>query len=401
MILLGAIADDYTGATDLAGMLSAQGVRTVQVLGVRSLALAPHVQAVVIALKSRAEPVARACQESLAALRELQRLGARQIYFKYCSTFDSTRAGNIGPVTDALMTALGTKFTVAVPALPVNGRTQYLGHLFVNGEPLSESPMRNHPLNPMTDSNLVRHLQAQTHRKVGLVPLPMVRRRDVASECKRLEATGVEIALIDAAGDEDLAAIAEACVDMPLLTGGSGLGMKLPAFWKVDRSVGAARPVPGGGVLMLAGSCSARTLEQIRAFAGPKVALDVRALPKIPEVAPGSLVYSSMRPAERQALLAEAGDPEKLRRSIEQALAAIASRAVRQGVRQIVVAGGETSGAVVEALAVTALEIGEQIAPGVPHCRTIGEPPLDLVLKSGNFGDADFFAMAQSFLEGE
>ncbi len=432
-ILLGAVADDHTGATDLAGMLAAQGVRVVQILGLRpeaeARALARAYQAVVIALKSRAQPVAQARADSLEALRQLQAMGARQIYFKYCSTFDSTRAGNIGPVTDALLTALGAPFTIAVPALPVNGRRQYLGHLFVGDELLSESPLASHPVNPMTDSNLVRHLQAQTRRRTGLVAFDVVRRGApaVRAEMARLERDGVEIALVDALADEDLATIAQAAVDLPLVTGGSGLAMKLPALWAerglhVAGAPSARRPRDRGKVLIVAGSCSARTLDQIRVYETrrlPEVTIDVAALfgtgapAEIERVggavdralagSPAALAHTSMGEHERSHVLAAAESaglsPERARAAIESATAAIARAAVGRGIRRLVVAGGETSGAVVEALGIGALEIGEMLAPGVPHCRA-PDSGIELVLKSGNFGGPDFFLKAIDFLGG-
>ena len=432
-ILLGCIADDLTGATDVALMLEKTGMRTVQTIGVPGGPLRVAADAVVVALKSRTVPVTEAVAGSLAALEWLRGRGARQILFKYCSTFDSTAEGNIGPVTDALMDELGVRFTIAVPSLPVNGRTQYLGHLFIDGQLLSESPLRHHPLNPMTDANLVRHLQAQTRRKVGIVPCPIVRGGSAAisAEIARLQADGVAIALVDVITDDDLTAIAAAAAEMPLVTAGSGLGMTLPAVWRqrgwiADEKVRAPSPRPraAAGVLVLAGSCSARTLEQIRAFEAaryPTLPIDVRRLllggapeetarvtdevVRVLAAAPAALVSSSMTPEDRDALLTQAQErgisAEAARRTIEHTLATIATRAVERGTRQIVVAGGESAGAVVEALRVSALEIGTVIEPGVPHCRSVGAEPLDLVLKSGNFGGPDFFIKAVRFLRAE
>jgi uncharacterized protein YgbK (DUF1537 family) len=402
-LLFGAIADDFTGGSDLAGMLSEQGVGTLQLFGATQpagvLARASDYQAIVLCLKTRSIEPQEACAQSLQALDVLQGLGARQIQFKYCSTFDSTEKGNIGPVTAALMRAMGVAHTIAVPALPVNGRTQYLGHLFVGGLLLSESPMRNHPLNPMTDSNLVRFLQKQTTLRTGLIDLHSLR------QGSPLHADGVDIALVDAVEDADLERIAERCVDMPLITAGSGVGMKLPRVWRdrgrLDTAEGAAtsksRP---SGTLILAGSCSAATLEQLReleAAGCPIHRLDVsrlddgeteRALEAVlPVVMSGgaACVRSSAAKDERT-------DSPAIGGRIEAVFGEIARRVITQrAATRIIVAGGETSGAVVNALGITAAEITGVIDPGVPAIRTLEDPPVDLALKSGNFGARDFF----------
>jgi uncharacterized protein YgbK (DUF1537 family) len=404
-VMLAAIADDYTGGSDMAGMLAGAGVRTVQMFGVpdeQSLRAAGEAEAVVVSLKTRSIPAADSVSQSLNALTLVQTLQPRQVQFKYCSTFDSTRDGNIGPVTAALMDALGTEFTIAVPALPVNGRTQYFGHLFVNGVPLSESPMRTHPLNPMTDSNLVRHLQWQTSRTVGLVNLHQLR----SADCRRPD--GVDIALVDAIEDEDLLLIAQR-FDLPLITGGSGISRALPAVWQLRGW--SPRPVrkpetdrSPGKALLLAGSCSAATLGQIAAWrscGGDAVAMKTEA--------PGDreldrlcgscieawksqdavLVYSSAPPQERH------GSPEL----IEQAFASLA-RMLAGHYGRLIVAGGETSGAVVDGLGIRAVAIGNAIDPGVPALRTLSGPPLALALKSGNFGAEDFFRKAARALSG-
>lgn len=403
--LFAAIADDFTGGADLAGMLAASGVRTLQLFGADQraevLERARGYDAVVLCLKTRSVPAPEACRESLHALEFLRALPARQVQFKYCSTFDSTDRGNIGPVTDALMTALGVDFTIAVPALPVNRRTQYMGHLFVGSELLADSPMRHHPLNPMTDSNLVRFLQRQTRRRVGLVDLLQLR-------AGRGLGCDAEIALVDAIEDTDLDLIAAACVDMPLVTGGSGLGMALPRVWRgkgwlegiADHSTAACTP---SGTLILAGSCSAATLHQLRLLEEsgcPVLRLDLAALSRdagaeVNRAMTFALPYlgkhravclRSSAPQNGRTVSAGAGE------AIERAFAAIAARAVRKhAVRRLIVAGGETSGAVVQALGVTAAEVVTVIDPGVPAMRSLGEPALDLALKSGNFGAPDFF----------
>ncbi|MGE5090074.1 MAG: 3-oxo-tetronate kinase, partial [Candidatus Levyibacteriota bacterium] len=276
-MLLGAIADDFTGATDLANMLVRAGMRCVQTIGVprgADLAAASDADAVIVALKSRTIPAAEAVAQSLAALDWLRRAGARQIYFKYCSTFDSTDAGNIGPVTDALLDALEAKFTIACPAFPENRRTLYLGHLFVGDALLSDSPMRDHPLTPMRDANLVRVLARQTRRRVGLVSWPVVRRGAAAirEAFDRLAAEGVAMAVVDAIEDDDLTAIGAACAGLALVTAGSGIALGLPRNFRESgllprRSDAAALPDVQGKAAVLAGSCSAATRAQVDAWA--------------------------------------------------------------------------------------------------------------------------------------
>lgn len=433
-LLFGAIADDYTGGSDLASMLSERGVRTLQILGLQPdefVQTAQGYQAVVISLKSRSVPAAEACALSVRALDQLKQLKARQIQFKYCSTFDSTAQGNIGPVIDTFLDSLETPFTLAVPALPVNGRTQYLGHLFVGTQLLAESHMRHHPITPMTDSNLVRHLQAQTRRKVGLVAHPVVRcgAESVRRECAKLQSEGVSVALVDAVSDEDLDEIAEAAADLPLITGGSGLAMALPDAWtrrgwlnpsllpKPSRVSAGAEPV-----VMLSGSCSAVTLRQLQRFqecGGFLVPLDVsRLLAHGPEAEitfllsavkqaassqTPAVVFSSASSVEREKTLQYASDngwsAEKVHRLIEQVLAGLAVAAVAEGlVRRLIVAGGETSGAVVDALKIQAVEVMSTIDPGVPTLKSVGRKPLALALKSGNFGSPEFFLKASGML---
>lgn len=444
-LLLGAVADDYTGAADLASMLREGGARTALVFGdalgrlsagrpaAGGAGFAPGAyDAVVVALRSRSAPAGEARADALRALAWLRALGARQVQFKYCSTFDSTPAGNIGPVTDALMDALGTDFTVAVPALPVNGRTQYMGHLFVGGRLVSETHMRHHPVTPMTDPDLVRHLRPQTRRAVGLIPLDAVRAGAAAvrAAAERLRGEGVGIALVDAAADADLAAIADAAAELPLVTGGSGIGAALPGAWRrrgwfAPRQISNDVPdadarAPGAprGVVVLAGSCSAVTLEQLgrlRAAGGEGFRLDPRRL-----LAPAwegeadrladalaarvrgggwAWMYSSADAAGREPALREAealGVPAaSVRERLERAAGRVARRLVDAGVvGGVVVAGGETTGAVAEALALGALELGPALAPGVPVLRALGGPPLRLVFKSGNFGGPDFLLEA-------
>ena len=421
-VLLGCIADDFTGATDLASMLVRAGMRTVQTIGVPEDArLAAGADAVVVALKSRTIPAGEAVSQSLAALRWLRGAGARQIYFKYCSTFDSTPAGNIGPVADALLDALGADFTIACPAFPENGRTIYKGHLFVGDVLLSDSPMKDHPLTPMTDANLVRVLARQTKREVGLVEHKAVRRGAGAIRTRfdELRAKSTAYAIVDALADEDLMAIGAACADLALVTAGSGVALGLPqnffaAGLMQPRADAGALPPAGGKPAVLAGSCSAATRQQVARMVErhPAHALDPVADPDpvrlaakaLTAIAPALeagrpfLVYSTAEPSQVAAVQAKLG-AEHAAALVEDALALVAARIVASGVRRLVVAGGETSGAVVKALGVKALAIGPQIDPGVPWTASVGsEPRIALALKSGNFGAPDFFekALAQS-----
>jgi len=421
-ILLGCIADDFTGATDLANNLVRAGMRVVQTIGVPEAPLAADAaaDAVVVALKSRTIAADQAVAQSLAALRWLRAQGARQIYFKYCSTFDSTPAGNIGPVTEALMQALDCDFTIATPAFPDNGRSVFKGYLFVGDQLLSESGMRQHPLTPMTDANLVRVLQAQTRRRVGLIEQRTLAAGSDAIRARiaDLRAEGVGIAIVDAVSNDDLWRLGPALAELPLVTAGSGVAIALPAnFGLAPAAQAAALPAASGLRAVLAGSCSQATQAQVAHFIAcghPALALDplrmaagdavVRqaldwAQGRLAADAP-LLVYSTAEPAAVQAIqqrlgVARAGE------LVEQTLAAIARGLVGLGVRQLVVAGGETSGACVQALGVAQLRIGAQIDPGVPWCHAaspLAPQGLHIALKSGNFGGEDFFTRAFAVL---
>ncbi len=416
--LLGAIADDFTGATDLANTLVRAGMRTVQTIGVPGSDEPAIVDAdaIVVALKSRSIPAPQAVAQSLAALAWLRTIGVSQYYFKYCSTFDSNDAGNIGPIADALLDALDEPFTIACPALPVNGRTIYLGHLFVGDQLLSDSPMREHPLTPMRDSNLVRVLARQTTRKVGLVAHTVVRRGAdaIRADCKRLRAMGVSYAIVDALYDDDLLAIGTACSDLKLITAGSGVAMGLPRnFVRTGvllPAADAAVPLPPlAKAAVLAGSCSAATRGQIAAMATHHRAIQ---LDPLTEHDPAMLAAGALASAEvelnagRPVLFYSSAEPDEVVRAqrelghrasaelIEQTFAVIARALVARGVRRLVIAGGETSGAVVQALGIKALAIGPQIDPGIPWAISLGEPRLALALKSGNFGGVEFFDKA-------
>jgi uncharacterized protein YgbK (DUF1537 family) len=420
MTLIGCIADDFTGATDLASMLVSRGMRTVQTIGIPRTPPPGDPEAIVVALKSRTIAPADAVRQSLDALAWLQARGATQIYFKYCSTFDSTDKGNIGPVADALMDALATDFTIACPALPANRRSVYQGHLFVGDVLLSDSPMRHHPLTPMTDANLVRVLGRQTPRPVGLVPWSEVRRGATAirEAFARLRAAGTRYAVVDAIEDADLDAIGEACDDLALVTAGSGIALGLPANFRkrgLLPASGDAAPLPDvdGGAAVLAGSCSEMTRRQVAAFAQGRTAVaidplaasapDALAARAIDAVANDLdagrpfLVYSSAAP-ERIADIQRALGPGVAAERVEKTFGLVARALVDRGVRKLVVAGGETAGAVVQALGVEALAIGPTIDPGVPWTTSLGEPRLALALKSGNFGGEDFFARSLAML---
>lgn len=412
---LGCIADDFTGGTDLANNLARAGMRTVQCVGVPAGPV-PDCDAVVVALKSRTAPAADAVAQSLAAARWLRAAGAAQLYFKVCSTFDSTPQGNIGPVAEALMDELGAGFAVVTPAFPENARTVYKGHLFVGDVLLSDSPMRHHPLTPMTDANLVRVLQAQLDpargRRVGLVEHRVVAQGvdAVARRIEALRADGVALAIVDALGDDDLRTLARAAAALPLVVAGSGLAIGIPALHGLrpdDRT--AQLPPPDGARAVVAGSCSAATRAQVEAFlaaGGAGFAIDPLQLAAGRDLAAEALAWARPRLGAAPVLVYATAEPAAVRAVqqqlgaahagalVEQALSRIARGLVESGVGQLVVAGGETAGACVQALGITQLRIGPQIDPGVPWChaatpaRAAG---LHLALKSGNFGAVRFF----------
>jgi uncharacterized protein YgbK (DUF1537 family) len=413
-LLLGCIADDFTGATDLANTLVKGGMTAVQVIGVPTGPL-PEADAIIIALKSRTAPVGEAVAQSLAACEALLAAGAKQIFWKYCSTFDSTDQGNIGPVADALLKRLGSGFALACPAFPTNGRTIYLGHLFVGNALLNESGMENHPLTPMTDANLVRVLGRQTDGAVGLVPFNTVEQGAAATRqaMMRLAEQGRRYAIVDAVTDQHLLAVGEAAAQHALITGGSGVAMGLPENFRragllPARGNAASLPPMQGMAAVVAGSCSRATLGQIGLARDhvPVLELDALATPDAAALTAQALEWVAGKLAtDRPVVIAASAPPEKVAALqtklgrdaagalIETAMAAIAEGLVAQGVGRLVVAGGETSGAVVQRLGVTALRIGPEIDPGVPW--TFAEPRgLHLALKSGNFGARDFFLKA-------
>ena len=422
---LGCIADDFTGATDLANNLVRAGMRVVQAIGVPSHPLDLDVDSVVIALKSRTAPAKDAVAQSLDALRWLQAHGAEQIYFKYCSTFDSTPDGNIGPVIEALMDAMdglpNADFTIATPAFPDVHRAVFKGHLFVGDALLHESGMQNHPLTPMTDSNLVRVLQQQCRRKVGLIDYRTVSKGSEAirERVDALRRQGIGIAIVDAISNRDLMTLAPALKTMPLVTAGSGVAIGLPInFGIVPSDTASELPRSEGFRAIVSGSCSQATNRQVQTFvAGGGRAFRIDALQAAsgvdvishvlswaePLLAQGPvLVYSTAEPDAVRSVQSRLG-ADRAGELLESTLGGVTRGLVELGVRQLIVAGGETSGACIQALDIRQLRIGPQIDPGVPWCHArSGETTqcaMHVALKSGNFGSDDFFVKAFSMLD--
>jgi uncharacterized protein YgbK (DUF1537 family) len=418
--VLGCIADDFTGATDLAGLLARSGVKVSLRMGVPDEAPVDTAAIEVIALKCRTSPVAEAVAECRAALQWLQRAGAQRFFWKYCSTFDSTAEGNIGPVAEALMADLGAEQTIYCPAFPENGRSVYMGNLFVGRQLLAESPMKDHPLTPMRDSNLVRLIEPQVTQRAGLVDRLVVARGPgaVREALDALRADGVAHVVVDAIADEDLGVIAQACRNDLIMTGGSALAMPLPHLYAEDGLMAAGAgdfkaPALARDAIVLSGSCSAMTRAQVEAYRatgapsfrldpltlaskGPGEALDWLSAQSL-ESAP--LLYATAEPDQVRAAQAELG-VARAGAVVEAALAEIAIAARDQGARRFVVAGGETSGAVTKALRIDRLVIGAEVAPGVPWCfATSGGTDVAITLKSGNFGKESFFSDALSRLE--
>jgi len=413
-LALGCIADDFTGATDLAGMLVRHGMRAVQTIGTpRTPAMDIDADAIVVALKSRTIPAEEAIAQSLEALEWLQAGGAQRFYFKYCSTFDSTDAGNIGPVAEALMTKLGAGQTIFCPAFPENGRTVFKGYLFAGDVLLNESGMQDHPLTPMQDPNLVRVLERQSTGAVGLLDYRTLRQGAAAAKAW-LADEPARLVVADATDEADLRTLAAAAADHVLTTGGSGLAVGMPGAFQAaglfapGAAPAADLPAIGGAGAVISGSCSRATNEQVRIFLERHEGfrIDPLALADGRDLAAEALAWAAGRPAEDPILVYATAEPEEVRAAqskvgreragalVEDALAAVAAGLTAAGRRRLVVAGGETSGAVVQRLGVEALRIGPEIDPGVPWCTAIGANPLALALKSGNFGAPDFFEKA-------
>jgi 3-dehydrotetronate 4-kinase len=418
-LALGCIADDYTGASDLANTLTRSGLRTVQTIGVPSDDLAlPEVDAVVVSLKSRSIEAGLAVTRSRAAEKWLRARGASHVLFKICSTFDSTDAGNIGPVMDALRKDSGETIVLVTPAFPETGRTVYQGNLFVGSVPLNESPLKDHPLNPMHDSNLVRVLARQSKTKVGLVDLAVLARGADAVRAKLadLAGQGFGAVIVDAVFDRDLETIGSVALDHRLSVGASGIGLGIAralvasAKVKPDTPTAISDAPVGGPAACLAGSCSQATLQQI-ANAEQAMAvlhLDPERVVAGKEEARRALAWAKDRISQGPILIASSSTPEKVAalqarhgrdtagHAIEQAMADIAGGLVNSGVRRLVVAGGETSGAVVDRLGIPGFLVGAEIAAGVPVLRAVGADngEMLLALKSGNFGGPEFFSDA-------
>jgi uncharacterized protein YgbK (DUF1537 family) len=419
-IVLGCIADDYTGASDLANTLTRNGLRTIQTIGVPAAGFEiPEVDAAVIAMKIRSIAAEEAVAAARSAYRWLDARGAGHVLYKICSTFDSTDAGNIGPITEALRAGSGAGTVLVTPAFPETGRTVYLGNLFVGAVLLNESPMKDHPLNPMCDANLVRVLQRQSQGKIGLVDLFTVSKGADALRTRlgELETNGHAAAIADAVFERDLETLGEAAAESRLSTGASGLGLGLArALVKAGRVKGgigdtaeAARPV-GGHAAVLAGSCSAATLEQIAVAerSMPVLRLSQERLVEGQGEVERALAWALECVGASPVLIAASASPDAVAqiqskygseasgRAIEQGMAAIAAGLAAAGARRLIVAGGETSGAVVDKLRIPAFLVGPEIAPGVPLLRSVGQagPDLLMALKSGNFGGPDFFEKA-------
>lgn len=413
-LLLGSVADDYTGASDLANTLTRNGLSTVQTIGVPAADFPlDDVEAVVVALKIRSVEASEAVAAACAAYDWLAAHGAGHVMYKVCSTFDSTDAGNIGPVTDALRARAHSGAALVTPAFPETGRTVYRGHLFVGDVLLSESPLKDHPLNPMRDANLARVLARQSAAPVGLVDLGVVAQGAdaIAQRLQALQAQGCGAAIVDAVFERDLEAIGAAAARGPLSTGASGLGLGLARALRRGGAEGAAALAPvGGHAAALAGSCSKATLEQIEDAEAemPVLRLDAGVLVEDAAEVGRALAWARARLEAGPVLIASSAEPERVTAlqarfgreaaglAIEAALSRIAAGLVEAGVRRLVVAGGETSGAAVDRLGVAAFRLGPEIAPGVPLMRTLGRATgeLQMALKSGNFGGADFFRRA-------
>jgi uncharacterized protein YgbK (DUF1537 family) len=418
-VSLGCIADDYTGASDLANTLTRCGLRTVQTIGVPADQLAlPEVDAVVVSLKSRSIESGLAVSRSRAADKWLRGRGADHVLFKVCSTFDSTDAGNIGPVMDALRTDCGETIVLVTPAFPETGRTVYQGNLFVGAVPLNESPLKDHPLNPMHDSNLVRVLARQSTTRIGLVDLAAIARGSAAVRARlaELSGKGFGAAIADAVFERDLETIGEVALDHRLSVGASGFGLGLARALVASGRIKpggsnaiSAAPV-GGPAACLAGSCSQATLQQIASAEQimPVLHLDPDQVVSGSGEAQRALAWARERLKEGPILIASSSTPDqvaalqarhgrdKAGHAIEQAMAEIAEGLVQSGVRRLVVAGGETSGAVVDRLGIPGFLVGAEIAAGVPVLRAVGAKGGDmlLALKSGNFGGPEFFSDA-------
>lgn len=414
---LGVIADDFTGATDIASFLVQNGLPTIQYNGVPESVDSLSARAIVISLKSRSCPPQQAIDQSLAALRWLQQQGCDRFYFKYCSTFDSTEQGNIGPVTDALLAELGESQTVISPSLPVNGRTVYQGYLFVADQLLSESGMRHHPVTPMTDSNLVRLMTRQAQGKAAVINASQLDKGAdaVRDQLATLKTQGINYVVLDALHEQHLLTQGEALKEMRLVTGGSGLAIGIARAWATAQQNAAeaewaGRP-QGQRAVVISGSCSQMTNRQVNAYRQIAPSFEVQVERCLEDAASyagelcdwvaansqqslAPLLYATADARQLQAIQQQYG-AARSSEAVEQLFAAVTGELKARGWQRFIVAGGETSGVVAQTLGVTAFHIGPMISPGVPWVRDIHQP-LSLALKSGNFGDEQFFARAQT-----
>jgi uncharacterized protein YgbK (DUF1537 family) len=418
-MLLGVIADDFTGATDIAGFLVENGMRTIQVNGIPSNAVNIDADAVVVSLKSRSCSTKKAIDDSLAALTWLQKQGCQQFYFKYCSTFDSTATGNIGPVTDALLEQLNENFTIICPALPINGRTVFNGHLFVLGQLLSESGMRNHPVTPMTNSNLMQLMDAQSHGSTGLVDYISVEKgaENIINHLQQLKADGKRYAVVDAFNTAHLDEIGKASKSLKLITGGSGLAAGIAKNWSVhlqDQTEAKLAGYPSKGrTVIFSGSCSVMTNKQVENYKkkAPHFAINIEDclnnknyskevcdwVINQPSTELAPLIYATAETNVLQAIQQQYG-AEASSLAVESLFSELAIQLKDAGICNFIVAGGETSGVVTQSLQVDSFHIGPQIAPGVPWVKAVNQN-LSLALKSGNFGDQHFFTKAQEYFQ--
>ena len=417
---LGCIADDFTGATDLASMLARSGVNVSLRIGVPLSTPENTAEIEVIALKTRSISASKAIEESLSALKWLNEAGAKKYFFKYCSTFDSTAEGNIGPVSEALMNELKVDQTIYCPAFPENGRSIYMGNLFVGQKLLSESSMKDHPLTPMNDSNLMRLLSAQVSRRVGLADRIIVNSgvNSLKEKLISLKENDVPHVIVDAVADTDLDIIASACQDMDFITGGSALAMPLAEFYKASGKISAndnsfMNKKLNTGSIILSGSCSEMTIIQVKnfiqrgaaAFQLDPIDLAENGVKKVldwlssQDFTKNIIIYATSDPDTVKKVQAELG-VDMAGKIVEQGLSECAIAARELGIKNFIIAGGETSGAITKALNVRQLDIGIEIAPGVPWTFSgKRNNQIALSLKSGNFGSEEFFTEALSKLE--
>ena len=412
--LLGSIADDFTGATDLAGLLARSGVKVSLRMGVPTEPPVDTAAFEVIALKCRTAPLEEALRDVRAALDWLKAAGAERFFWKYCSTFDSTPEGNIGPIAEALMAEVGADQTIYCPAFPENGRSIFMGNLFVGEQPIAESPMKDHPLTPMRDSNLMRLLQPQVTKPVGLANRLTVAKGSEAlkARLKTLADEGVAHVIIDAVANEDLFTISEACQDFKLMTGGSAIAMPLPHLYMKQGLLSAdaektTMPDIAQDAIVLSGSCSAMTRAQVTAYAELAPSFRLRPLELAENGVQAALDWLAEQDLSQAPLIYATSEPQDVKAAqevlgvvqagelVEDALSVLAVAVREQGARRFIVAGGETSGAVTKALDVNKLDVSVEIAPGVPwsFCVSDGKA-MALTLKSGNFGTEHFFADA-------